>query len=221
MKEYKNIYCLINRSGIGYVGETASYTQFFNDFSNKNRSLVRHEYSYDRRLSTMMNQLKFEKHILKKSSIESFQFDDINNLLTIKGSNDTCIIYNGDVVHGDLDSFEYKEELYSFQLEQIGLSTAHYIGMDLRNQRNAVGAYCQNELNNLISLPFLFEIAKKFYYKNRELKMKRETLEFCGYRNETIGRILHETITHQSEFDMAVSREIEAQKLKDKYEYAK
>ena len=99
----------------------------------------------------------------------------MNNSLRIEGSNDTCITYNGHEALGDLDYFSSDKDLFCLELEQIGLSTANYIGMTLRNKNNAVSAsfYSLNELNDLISLPFLFEITKKSYYKNREIEVSR------------------------------------------------
>jgi hypothetical protein len=170
---YNNIYCLIDRYGIGYVGETRKNSDYAEHFLNKKRSLVRHGYTYDKRLSTMMNGSEFKKIILKKSLIKSFEFDDMNNSLRIEGSNDTYITYNGHEALGDLDYFSSDKDLWCSKFEQIGLSTANYIGMTLRNKKNATSSYSLNELNDLISLPFLFEITKKSYYKNRELEISR------------------------------------------------
>ena len=191
---HSNIYCLIDRYGIGYVGKTSKYSDYFQHFLNKKRSLVRYGCTYDKRLSTMMNESEFEKIILKKSLIKSFEFDDINNSLRIEGLNDTYISYNGHEALGDLDYFNGDMDVCSWAFEQIGLSTAIYINMALRNQRDAVclrrfSSHFQNKLNDLMSLPFLFEITKKFYYKNRELEVRKQIFEHCGYTNEKIKEL--------------------------------
>lgn len=187
---HSNIYCLIDRYGIGYVGKTSKYSDYFQHFLNKKRPLVRYEYTYDKKLSTMMNESEFEKIILKKSLIKSFEFDDINNSLHIEGLNDTYISYNGHEAFGDLDYFNGDKDVRSWGFEQIGLSTAIYINIPLRNQRNAVCSHFRNKFNDLMSLPFLFEITKKFYYKNRELEVRKQILEHCGYTNKKIKELM-------------------------------
>ena len=191
-----HIYCLIDNLGMAYIGESSSRSEFSQHFENENRSLVRHDYNYNKSLSTMMSASQFKKNILNQSLIKSFEFDDMNNSLSIKGSRDTSIIYNGYEMRGDLDSFKFDEDISDWQLEQIGISTTRYIGMKLRNKRNAVSSFFQSKLNNLISLPFLFEVIKKFKYKEREIKLKTKTLKTCGFNDKKIDQIIHETITH-------------------------
>jgi hypothetical protein len=178
-----NVYFLSKLNGISRfstkVGKCktsfcAKLSDSSTQFSAKDNAITRYDYSYDSQ-GSFCKPLEDFTDLIDLSKIERITFDKIHRLLKVdmKWKSDSMeyptLITDGKN-HDCRGAYEYlrigdgclsanfSDDFKLKMAEQIGMNTTYFLGLPSNNYNNAVDKATYDELENTISLSFLFEI---------------------------------------------------------------